>query len=121
MAGDRCMIAEYEGKIIHMNWIGFHNAHLFEPFERKRGLKSGEALSHNTYCAKDYRNNGLMTAVRSEVFNFLANNNYIKLINYIDHDNDASMKVTKRFGGKPVGTIHNLKILGANIAIYKRY
>ena len=28
--GDKCLIAEYDGKIIHMNWLGFHNAHLFE-------------------------------------------------------------------------------------------
>ena len=121
VAGDRCMIAEYEGNIIHMNWIGFYDAHLYESFERKRGLEPGEALSHNTYCAKSYRNNGLMTAVRSEVFNFLANNNYVKLINYIDHDNDASVKVTKRFGGKPIGTIYDLKILGVNIGFLKRY
>ena len=120
-AGDRCMVAEYYGKIIHMNWFGFQDAHLFESFEKKRGIGPGEVLSHNTICAKKYRNNGLMTAVRSEVFNYLANNGYIRLINNVDHNNEASSKVTKRFGAKAVGEIYSLKILGINIDIYNRY
>ena len=42
-AGEECMIAEYNGETIHMNWIGFHNSHVFDSYEKKRGLGPGEA------------------------------------------------------------------------------
>lgn len=114
-AGDECMIAESDGKIVHMNWIRFHDNHIFEPFEKKRGLGPGEALSHNTFCADAYRGNHIMGAVRSKMFNFLAQNNYKTLVNYITPGNHAAMKVTKQFGGKPVQTLYSIKIFGISI------
>lgn len=109
--GEECMIAEYRGDIIHMNWIGFYNHHIFEPYEEKRGLRNGEAISHSTYCADPYRNNQLMTATRYQALNYLSKNNYKKLLNYIRSDNVPAVRVTKRFGGEIVQKIHIVSLL----------
>jgi RimJ/RimL family protein N-acetyltransferase len=120
-AGEECIITEYEGKIIHMNWIGFQNTHLFNPsYILKRGIGADEALSYNIYCAPEYRGNHIMGAVFSEIFNLLKRKCYQKLIGYVLPDNYASIKVVTKFLGKPVQTLHFLSIFGINISFLSK-
>jgi RimJ/RimL family protein N-acetyltransferase len=118
--GEVCLVAEHNGEIVHMNWLGFHNHHVFDPYEEKRGLDPGEALSHSTYCADAYRGKHLMSAVRSRAFDYLMNNGYKTLLNYVDPDNHAAIKVTKRFGGRPVQMIYSLKIMTIGFTWFSR-
>lgn len=119
-AGEECMIAEYHGDIIHMNWIGFNNRHIFESYEKKRGLRDGEAISHRTYCADEYRNNRLMTAVRYRILDYLENNNYKILLSYIRSDNVPAVKVNQRFGGKVVQIFHFVSLLAFKFSLISR-
>lgn len=119
-AGEECMIAESNGKIVHMNWIGFYNSHVFEPYEEKLGLKQGEALSHSIYCDKEFRGNNLMGAVQTQVINHCVKNNYKKLISYVRPDNTPARKVYIRFGGVITKTLYILRILGFNICFISR-
>ena len=72
--GEVCFVAEHNGQIIYMSWYGFQNAHIFEPYEEKRGLGPGEALSHSAFCAPDYRGNNVVGAAHSMKWNFLLKN-----------------------------------------------
>ena len=114
-AGEECFIAEYNGEIIGMSWWGFYNAHIFEPYEKKRGLGPGEALSHSVFCAEDYRGKNVANAVRSAKWTYLLANNYNKVVAYVDPENKAAMKFSRRFGGKPVKTLHLLKLCGLEL------
>lgn len=111
-AGEECMIAEYEGKITHMNWYGFQNTYLFNPYVSKRGIGVDEFLSYNTYCAPEYRGNRIMNAVHSAMFNLLNERRYKKLITYVGPQNYSSMKVVIQICGKPVKTLHCISLLG---------
>ena len=119
-AGEACFIGESNGEIICMSWLGFYNAHIFEPYEKKRGLSPGEALGHSAYCAAKYRGNNVISAVRSQVNSYLNNNNYKTLINYVAPDNTAPIKMNTRFGGKQIKTLHSLKILWFQIYFMRK-
>ena len=119
-AGEKCMIAEYEGKIIHMNWIGFQNTHLFNPFVLKKGIGAGEALSYQIYCAEKYRGNNIMSAVASQMFNLLKRGCYKKIVSYVAPHNYASIKVFTKMSGKPVQTLYYLGILGFRVSFLSR-
>lgn len=110
--GELYLVAEHNGNIVHMNWLGFHNNHFSEFHEKKRGIGPSEALSHSTYCAVEHRGNHLMSAVRSQAFRYLLNNGYKVLINYTQPDNQAAMRVAKRFGGRPVQMVYAINIIG---------
>lgn len=111
-AGERCLVAEHEGKIIYMNWVGFYGAHVFESYEKKRGLFPGEAIGHSTFCAEAFRNQHVTSAARSELFRFLTETGTRKVVSYVDPDNVSSSRVVSRFGARPVKMLHVLKILG---------
>jgi len=119
-AGEKCMIAEYEGKIVHMNWMGFHDTHEYNSYETKRKLEPDEAISYYTYCAVEYRGNNLMGAVRTTLFSFLAENNYKKIISYVIPANTPSVKVNTRFSGKQPRILRTWKILGLNFNFLSR-
>ena len=118
--GEKCMIAEYEGKIVHMNWMGFHDTHRYHEYEKKRELKNDEVLSYYSYCSPDYRGNNLMGAVRAKIFDYLTENNYQKIIAYVMPDNTPSIKVNTRFLGKPPLLVHFWKILGISFSFLSR-
>ena len=111
-AGDECLIAEYQGKITHMNWIGFQNTGLFNPFVLKRGIGPNEALSYNTYCAPEYRGNNLMAATHYWMLNLMKSKGYKKMVGYVLPHNTPSMKVSTRLFGEPVQTLHFVVIFG---------
>jgi RimJ/RimL family protein N-acetyltransferase len=111
-AGEECLIAEYDGKLMYMNWIGFQNTHTFEPHELKRGLCTGEAEAYNAYCAPEYRGNSLMGAVHSNILSLYKGRGYEKVITYVQPDNNASIKVVTRIYGKPVQKVSIPKICG---------
>lgn len=113
--GEECFIVEYNGEVIGMSWYGFYNAHVFEPYEKKRGLVPGEALAHSVFFAENFRGKNVANAVYFEKWNFLVKNYYKKLISYVDTHNDAAMKVSKRYGGRPVQTLRHLKLFGISI------
>jgi hypothetical protein len=119
-AGDECMIAEYEGKIIHMSWVGFHDTHIFEPYEKKRGIAPGEALSYNIYCAEEYQGNHLMGAVYTDIFNILQKRGYDKLIAYVAPHNTRAVKVHTQFCGKPKEKLYSIKILGVVVRFLRQ-
>lgn len=118
--GEECLIAEYEGKIVHMNWLGYYDSHRYVSHEKKRMIKPGEALSYNTYCSEDYRGNSLMGAVHTEAFNLLASRGFHKYIGYVEPHNHASMKVSTQFCGKPKGIVSAWKILGYSLNFFSR-
>ena len=114
-AGEVCNIAEYEGKIIHMGWQGFQNTHLWNPYVRKRGLKSDELLSYNVFCSPEYRGNNIPRAVGSRSYPRLIEKGYRKVIGYTQPNNIASISSAQSLASKPVQTLHWLNILGWNI------
>jgi hypothetical protein len=113
-AGEECLYAEHEGKIIYMNWHGFQNTHLFNPQARQRGIGPDEALSYNTYCDVAYRGKKIHDAVIYEMFNLLKNKGYKKLIVYVLTDNRISGKSVNRVSGKQVQTQRCASLLGFN-------
>ncbi len=119
-AGEKCMIAEYEGKIIYMNWIGFQNTHLFNPYVLKKGIGADEAFSYNSYCADEYRGNNIMSAVFSQMFNLLKRKCYKKIIGYVSPHNYASIKIVTKMFGKQIQTLHYIGILGFRISFLSR-
>lgn len=119
-AGDEYLIAEHNGDIIHMSWMGFYNAHMFEPYEKPRGLKPGEAIGHSAYCDENYRGNHIMSAVRSNMLDILHEKQYEKLVSYVDPNNAAAIAINKRFNGKVSIKLYLLKILGFGIHFSSR-
>jgi hypothetical protein len=119
-AGEECMIAEYEGEIVHMNWIGFHDSHIFLAYERKRGLRIDESIGYNTYCAEKFRGNSLMNAVHTEIFYLLKRRGYKKRISYVSPNNLSSMKCSTRSWGKPVQMLYCIKILWFNFSFLSK-
>jgi hypothetical protein len=111
-AGEECIIAEYEGKIIYMTWHGFRNTHIFNPYVKKKGIGIDEALSYNSYCAVEYRGNNLQAAVLSKKQDILKSKGYHKTLHYVQPHNIASMKNMTKILGKPVQTLYCLNILG---------
>jgi RimJ/RimL family protein N-acetyltransferase len=118
--GEKCMVAEYRGEIIHMNWMGFHDTHRYHPYEIKRKLKPNEVLSYYSYCSVKYRGNSLMGAVRSKILDYLVEHNYKKIISYVMPGNTASIKVNTRFLGKPALLVRFWSILGFNFSLLSR-
>lgn len=110
--GELCFIAEHDGQIIYMGWFGFQNAHIFTPYEKKRGLGPGEVLTHSSFCAEEYRGKNVLSAVHSVKWDFMLKNGYKKLISYVVPKHQASMKISKRYTDKPPKSVHYLKILG---------
>jgi hypothetical protein len=111
-AGELCFIAEHNGEIIYMGWFGFQNAHIFTPYEKKRGLGPNEVITHSSYCAEKYRGKNVLSAVHSVKWDFMLKNGYKKLIAYVVPKHQASMKISMRYTEKPVKTVHYLRILG---------
>ena len=109
--GEECMIAEYKGKIIHMNWIGFQNTHLFNGYVLKKGISSEEAIGYNIYTVPKYRGNKIVNAVWTEIFNFLKRKDYKRLTHYVASQNLASMKVTPKVF-KKTNILYYISILG---------
>ena len=91
--GEECMIAEYNGKIIHMDWIGFQNTHLFNNYVLKKGMSPEETLAYNTYTSPEYRGNKIMDAVRIEMFKFVKRKGYKRMIAYAASQNIGSIIV----------------------------
>jgi GNAT superfamily N-acetyltransferase len=110
--GEECMIAEYKGKTIHMNWIGFQNTHLFNNYITKKGINPGEALIYNIYTTPKYRGNKIMAAVELEAFKYLKREGYKRAIGYTASQNIAAMKVDYRVFKKKTNTLHYISILG---------
>jgi RimJ/RimL family protein N-acetyltransferase len=118
--GDKCFIAEYAGKIIYMDWLGFPGAHVFQPYESKRGLGEGEVLIFGTYCAPAYRGNNLMGLSGYKIVNILKNQGYTRCISYVHPDNHASIKNSERYFGKPTKRLHHWNILGLNLSFLSK-
>lgn len=110
--GEECMIAEYKGKIIHMNWIGFQNTHLFNKYVLKKGVSSEELIGYNIYTDPEYRHNKVVEAVFTEIFKYLKRKNYKKIINYVGSQNIASIKVTSKVYTKKTNTLYYIGIFG---------
>lgn len=119
-AGEECIITEYEGKIVLMNWIGFQNTHLFNRYGQKWRIGANEALCYNVYCTVEYRGNNVQAASYSEIFNLLRRKGYKNLIVYVGSLNYANMKVTTKMLGEPVQTLRSLSILGFNFHFLSR-
>lgn len=117
--GEECMIAEYEGKIIHMNWIGFQNTHLFNSYVMKRDISPKEALSYNIFCDPRFRGNKVMEAVFVEMFKLLKGKGYKKVIEYVESQNIASIRGTYRAFKKKTGNLYYIGIFGVGKYIFK--
>lgn len=116
---EECMIAEYKGKIIHMNWIGFQNTHLFNSYVLERGISSEEALSYNVFCAPKFRDNKVMEAVFVEIFKSLKGKGHKKVIEYVESRNTASAKGADRVFKKKIGNLYYIGLLGFGKYIFK--
>lgn len=110
--GERCIIAEHDGEIICMFWDGFHNAHIYTPYEKKRGIGPDEVLGYWGFCAENYRGSHVMNEIRSENWDYLLKNNYKKIITYVRYENQPAVKVSKRLDGKLVNKVYCLRIFG---------
>ncbi len=94
--GEECIVAEYMGEIVHMNWIGFQKTYLFNKYVLKKGVGMDEALSYNIYTDPRYRGNKIVEAVWVEMIKYLKGKNYKNMICYVASQNLASTKVTSR-------------------------
>jgi len=111
-AGEECMTAEYEGRIVHMNWIGFQSTHLFNKYVTRRGISDKEALSYNTYTAPAYRGNRVAEAVFAQIFGCLAARGYKAMLGYVGYKNRASMKIVSRLFRNRTHTLYHFSVLG---------
>lgn len=109
--GEECMVAEYKGRIIHMNWIGFKNTYLFNEYVLKKGISSEEVIGYNIYTVPEYRGNRIVNAVWAEIFDFLKRKDYKRLTHYVASQNLASMKVTPKVF-KKTNTLYYISICG---------
>ena len=109
--GEECMIAEYKGKIVHMNWIGVQNTYLFNTYIMKKCISSEGAIGYNIYTDPRYRGNNIVIAVWSEIFKYLKRKSYKKMTNYVASQNIASRRVTPKVF-KKTNTLYYINILG---------
>ena len=118
--GEECMIAEYKGKIIHMNWIGFQKTRLFNYYAMQRGITSEEALGYNIYTTPEYRGNKIAEAVWAEIFKFLKGKGYKRMINYVASWNIGPMKITQKIFKNRTGNLYYFGIFGLGKYIFRR-
>lgn len=118
--GEVCLIAEYNGEIIYMAWIGHYSTHINRGYETKRGLNHGEAIGYDLYCSERYRNMNVMKKARTEVIKYLYIHDYKRLINYILPTNAPSLKVAKRYGGYLEGSVRIISIFSARVSILRK-
>jgi len=116
--GELCVIAEHQNEIIHMNWLGFQNTHMFNGYLNEGTLDLDTVLGYNIYTNPEFRHLNVVYAVWVEIFKLLRKDGYNKLIHYVSVQNVASINATSKIF-RNIGTLHYLWIFGIKKCYYQ--
>jgi GNAT superfamily N-acetyltransferase len=108
--GHHLYIAKSNAEVIGFFWVmvgTFGIDFLHSSF----ALRPDEALSLNGYIHKAYRGKRIMSALKAFAFDRLRRKGYKRVIGFYNLTNEASARMNRRFGSRPIGVLTYISFL----------
>jgi hypothetical protein len=115
-AGERCMIAIHQDRIIGTCWAGFADG----PSVRDTALsiKADEAYMWGAFVVPEFRSRGIVSTLSNILMIWLQEHGYVGAYQVINRGNAPSRKVAQKIGSDPVGEVLSVRLFKWK---YKRY
>jgi GNAT superfamily N-acetyltransferase len=115
-AGEMCVIAIHQDRIIGTCWAGFANG----PSVRDTALsiKADEAYLWGAFTLPEFRSRGVVSALANKLMIWLQEHGYAGAYQVINRGNASSRKVAQKIGSDPVGEVLSVRLFKWK---YKRY
>ena len=105
-------VAKHNGRIVAGGWIEFGTARSTGSMKRAFPLAADEAYLHSGFTVQEYWGNRVRPTLLSFQCNWLTKANYRRTVGFIASSNKSSLRAFPKSGGRRVGTVGYLEILG---------
>jgi ribosomal protein S18 acetylase RimI-like enzyme len=113
-AGEVCVIAIREGRIVGFGWVGFPDG----PAIRETPLKLGpkEAYAWAGYVSSPYRSYGIATAMGLTLWHWLQEQGYERVLTVVERRNRPAIEWARSAGLEIVAELDSLRLLRWTLA-----
>jgi GNAT superfamily N-acetyltransferase len=115
-AGDRCVVAEVDGRIVGYEWFCDQADHRDEAWGYRIAIPSGLIYAYDAYIDPAFRNAGVWLRFKAYLGDLMIESGKRGVLTFVDYGNWPSLKTHARFGFKPDTTRLAVKILGWTIS-----
>lgn len=106
--GSACLLAEYEGRPVHIRWMTFGRLHT-DPFDLPLG--PGWVYLHRIRTATAFRGRGLQQAGAKVTMEHAQRRGARRVVGIVETGNSVSMHVTKKVGYQRTGSMTSVRLL----------
>jgi GNAT superfamily N-acetyltransferase len=110
-AGDRCVVAEVNGRIVGYEWFCDRAVHRDEAWGYQIAIPAGFFYAYDAYIDPAFRNAGLWLRFKAYLGDLMTASGKRGVLTFVDYGNWPSFKAHVRFGFKPDTTVLAVKVL----------
>ena len=118
--GHFCFVAESEGKICGVLWVGFHNLYVAE-IGKVITFRDNEAMFYDAFTVPSYRGKGIISKAYEFSTKHLLTNNKNTFYVIVSRENKASLKSVKKVNFCAFGIITSLNFFGYRKSFLDKY
>lgn len=116
-AGDHCVVAEVDGRIVGYEWFCDRAVHRDEAWGYQIAIPRGFVYAYDAYIDPAYRNTGVWLRFKAYLGDLMVESGKRGVLTFVDYGNWPSHRTHARFGFKPDATVLGLKVLGWTISV----
>jgi GNAT superfamily N-acetyltransferase len=116
-AGDHCVVAEVDGRVVGYEWFCAASTHLEESWGYRITIPEGFVYAYDAYIDPRYRNTGVWLRFKAYLGAWMAQSGKRGVLTFVDYGNRASLGTHLRFGFKPAVNVLAVKVLGLMICL----
>ena len=111
-AGDHCLVAVAEGRIVGYEWLCDQPLHLEGEWHYPIQIPPGCVYAYDAYIDPAFRNGGVWLRFKSYLGEWMAARGRRAVITFVERGNVASWRTHLRFGFVPAMTVTAVRVCG---------
>jgi len=116
-AGDRCVIAEVDGRAVGFEWFCDADVHHETGWGYDIDVPAGYVYAYDAFIDRAYRNTGVWLKFKAYLAGLMLRTGKRGVLTFVDYGNWASHRTHLRFGFRPFDTVLVVKLFGRSIGI----
>jgi GNAT superfamily N-acetyltransferase len=111
-AGDHCMVAVADGRIVGYEWLCERPIHLEGEWLYPIRIPPGCVYAYDAYIDPAFRNGGVWLRFKAYLGEWMTVRGMRAVITFVEHGNAASWRTHLRFGFVPTMTVRAVRVCG---------